>query len=70
MIHAAKPVYQSNDLVPVLRELFSQHPTAMSCGPETLVQLLFVLRYVNHRPPFFEVEAASEALQLEDGKAA
>ncbi len=66
---APEQVY-NGDLLSALRELFSQHPAAVSCGPETLARMLYVLCYLNRRPAAFEVEAALEALQVEGGLAA
>lgn len=63
---APTPVYQSSDLVPALRELFSRHPEAMKSDPETLSRMLHVLRFLPYRPEVYEVEAALEALKLED----
>ncbi len=67
---APESVYQSSDLVPVIRELFSQYPGAMKTGPETLVRMLYALRFIPYRPAVYEVEEALEALYLEDGLAA
>lgn len=57
-------------VVPALRELFSQHPRAMRCGPETLSRMLYVLCFLSYRPGVCEVEAALEALQVEGELAA
>ena len=67
---APESVYQSNDVVPGLRELYSQHPVAMNAGAETLARLLFVLRFLNYQPDAAEVEAAVDALTIDGGVAA
>lgn len=53
-----------------LRELFSLHPGAMRSGPETLGRMLYVLCFLPYRPDVYEVEAALEALQVEEEVAA
>lgn len=65
MIHDATSVYNNDEVLPALRELFSQHPAAVSSGPEALVRLLYVLGFLSFRPGVCEVEAALEALTLE-----
>ncbi len=70
MTPAQSSVYTTSDVLPILRELFSQHPEATKNGPETLSRLLYVLRFLPCQPEIHEVEAALEALALEDGIAA
>jgi len=65
MTPAQNLVYTTNDVLPVLRELFSKHPEAAKSGPETLSRLLYVLRFLPCKPETHEVEAALEALALE-----
>jgi hypothetical protein len=65
MIAPQKIITDESELLPALRELFSQHPTATRSGPETLARLLWVLRYLPYRPLVFEVEAALEVLSIE-----
>ena len=64
-MNAPKTVYTTNDVLPTLRELFSQHPEATKSGPETLSRLLYMLRFLSYQPEIHEVEAALEALVLE-----
>ncbi len=54
------------ELLPALRALFSQYPATERSGAETLARLLWVLSYLPYQPPVFEVEAALEALNVED----
>jgi hypothetical protein len=49
-------------VLPVLREFFSQHPEALSSGPESLSKLLYRLHYLDYLPAVFEVEKALQAL--------
>lgn len=65
MIHDAPQVYNSGEILPALRELFSQHPAAVSSGPEMLARMVYVLRFLPCRPGVCEVEAALETLTLE-----
>ncbi len=60
----------SQEVLVALRELFSTHPEAMRCGPETLAGLLRLCGLLSHRPPTFAVEAALEALEVEGEVAA
>ena len=53
------------EVLPSLRELFSQHPSSTRSGPETLARLLWVLRYLPYRPSEFEIAAALEVLTVE-----
>jgi len=57
------------DVVPALRELFSQHPATAYRSPDTLARLLWMLRYLSYRPSSFEVEVALEVLDVERGAA-
>jgi hypothetical protein len=57
------------DVLPALRELFSQHSAAVHMAPETLARFLWTLRYLPYRPPTFAVEAALEVLDVERGAA-
>lgn len=71
MTPAQNSVYTTtNDVLPTLRELFSQHPEAATSSLETLSRLLYVLRFLPYQPEIREVEAALEALVLEGGIAA
>lgn len=60
-----QPLYPTNDVLPALRELFSQHPEATKSGLESLSRLLYVLRFLPYQPEIHEVEATLEALALE-----
>jgi len=53
-------------VLPALRDLFGQHPSMTQSGCETLGRALFVLRFLSYRPEPFAVEAALEALRIED----
>ena len=66
MIAPPTRIIHDPDVFPALRELFSQHPAMMQSGCETLGRALFVLRFLPRRPESFEVEAALEALLVED----
>lgn len=70
MNHDATLVYNNDEVLPALRELFSQHPAAVSSGPEALARMVYVLRFLPYRPGVCEVEAALEALTLEGEVAA
>jgi hypothetical protein len=59
------PIVHDPDVLPALRELFSQHPTMTHSGCETLSRALFVLRYLPYRPEPVAIEAAQEALAVE-----
>jgi hypothetical protein len=54
------------EVLPALRELFSQHSTTEASGAEVLSDLLYELRYLPYRPEPFAVEAAREAILIED----
>lgn len=61
------------DLVPAVRELFSQYPLAARLSPEQVAGLLWILCYVfdDEGPPdIYEVAAALEVLDIERGFAA
>ena len=60
------------DLVPAVRELFSQHPRAAHLTPEQDGGLLWILSYVaeDEPPAVYEVAAALEVLDIETGRAA
>jgi hypothetical protein len=58
-------IADETEVLPALRELFSQHPTATRSGSETLTRLLWGLRYLPYRPLVFDVETALEALYTE-----
>ena len=64
----------SAHLVPVVRDLFSEHPRACRLSPEQVAGLLWILRYVADEedgpPEAFEVEGALEVLDIERGLAA
>jgi hypothetical protein len=62
---APNPIVHDPDVLPALRELFSQHPAMKQAGCEDLSGALFVLRIVDRRPTPFEVEATLEALIVE-----
>jgi hypothetical protein len=70
MAPAQNSVYTTNDVLPALRELFSQHPETAKGYPETLSRLLYVLRFLPYQPEIHEVEVALEALALEGRLAA
>ena len=53
-----------NDLVPELRELFGEYPFLAHREPETVCRALRMFR--RSEPDVFSVEAAMEALVLED----
>jgi len=53
------------DVLPALRELFSQYPAMKRSGPETLCRALFVLCFLSYCPAAFAVDAAREALIVE-----
>jgi hypothetical protein len=57
------------DVLPALRELFSQHPTTAYKSPDTLARLLWMLRYLPYQPSSFEVEVVLEPLEVERGVA-
>jgi hypothetical protein len=59
------PILHDPNLLPALRELFSQHPAMMQSGYDTLGRALFVLRYLPYRPEPVAVEAALETLAVE-----
>jgi hypothetical protein len=58
------------DVLPALRELFSQYPAMTQSAPETLSRALSVFGFLPYQPETFEVEAALEALRIEGGIAA
>jgi hypothetical protein len=61
------------NLVPAVRELFSQYPLAARLSPEQLAGLLWILCYVFDEegpPDVYEVAAALEVLDIERGVAA
>ena len=61
------------DLVPAVRELFSQYPLAAQLSPEQVAGLLWILCYVfdDEGPPeVYEVAAALEVIDIESGVAA
>ncbi len=64
------------ELLPAVRDLFSQHPRAARLSPEQVAGLLWILRYVGEDegfagpPEVYEVAAALEALDIERGQAA
>ena len=61
------------DLVPAVRELFSQYPLAARLSPEQVAGLLWILCYVfdDAGPPdVYEVATALEVLYIERGYAA
>jgi hypothetical protein len=59
------PIPDDPDVLPALRELFSQHPAMARSGRENLSRALFALRYLPYRPETLAVEAAREALLVE-----
>lgn len=69
MRSAPKTLYKSNladsDVLPALRELFSQRPAMTWSGLEALSRALYVLGYLSHQPELYVVEAALEALDVE-----
>jgi len=61
------------ELVPSIRELFSQYPRAVHLAPEQVAGLLFwILCYAadDEPPEVFEVAAALEVLDIETGREA
>ncbi len=70
MTLAQNSAYTTNEVLPMLRELFSQYPEATKNSPETLTRLLYVLRFFSYQPGVHEVETALEALALEGETAA
>ena len=68
MMVPSQRIIHDPDMLPALRELFSQHPTTVIGGAEVLSDLLYELRYLPYRPEPFAVEMALEAL-LVDGEA-
>jgi hypothetical protein len=63
-VYLNKPTARE-DVLPALRELFSQHPAVTHKSSDTLARLLGVMRYLAYRPETFEVEAALKALRVE-----
>jgi hypothetical protein len=62
----------ASDLVPAVRELFSQYPLAARLSPEQVAGLLWILCYVydgEGPPEVYEVETALEVLDIERGAA-
>jgi hypothetical protein len=53
------------EVLPALRELFSQHPAMKRSGADTLSRALCMLCFLPSRPGVFEVEAALEVLCVE-----
>jgi hypothetical protein len=62
---APKSVYPKDEVLLALRELYSQHPGAVKSGPDKLVRMLHVRRFLPRRCEVGEVEAALEALRVE-----
>jgi hypothetical protein len=65
MIAPSPNIIHNPNVLPALRELFSQHPAITQSEPETLSRALCVFRYLPHDPEPFAVEAALEALRVE-----
>ena len=63
---APTSLYSAEDLLPALREAFSHHPGAVRLSPEKLAQLLPELCFVREPIEVFAVEAALQALAVED----
>lgn len=57
------------ELMPAIRDLFSEHPLAARCSPEQIAGLLWVLRFVPESVESWEVEAAMGPLDIERGAA-
>jgi hypothetical protein len=55
----------SANIVPAVRDLFSERPLAVRCSPEQVAALLWVQRHVPEPVGNFEVEAALEVLDVE-----
>jgi hypothetical protein len=55
----------SANIVPAVRDLFSERPLAADGDPEQIAALLWVLRHVPEPVGNFEVEAALEVLDVE-----
>jgi hypothetical protein len=65
MIAPSQSIVHDPDVLPALRELFSQHPEVIQSGPETVSWALYMLRFLSYRPETFKVEAALEAFKVE-----
>jgi hypothetical protein len=65
MIAPSPNIIHDPNVLPALRDLFSQHPAMKQSGPETLSRALRVLCYLSYRPETVEVETALEALRIE-----
>ena len=57
------------ELLPIIREAFSERPSWTDYPPERLAVSLLVWHYTRTLPDVFEVEAALEALEIERGAA-
>jgi hypothetical protein len=58
------------NVLPAIRELFSQYQRAARCTPEVIAGLLWILCYIPEPVEAFGVEAALEPLAIERGEAA
>ena len=65
MIAPSPRIVHEHDVLPALRELFSQHPILKQSGCETLSRALLVLHFLPYRPEPFAVETALQALLIE-----
>ena len=69
---APEPLYPSEnaiyeEVLPALRELLSRrHPRARQEGPGTLSKMLYAGGYLSYRPELPDVEAAREALLVDE----
>lgn len=66
MIAPNRVYLNAPDTLVAVRELLSQYPGAASCGPEEIAALVYDLYAAPHRPEVLEVEAALDALRIED----
>jgi hypothetical protein len=67
MIEPSHRIIHDPNVLPALRDLFSQHPAMTQSGPEALSEALYLRHYLSYRLEPFEVEAALEVL-LVDGE--
>ena len=66
MLAPSPEIIHDPDVLPAIRQFLSQYPAMTGSGCEALSRALFVLRFLPRRPESFEVEAALEALLVED----
>ncbi len=66
MIAPPLHILPDDNVLPALRELLAQRPYYQNCSVERLANALKGLGYLNHRPHEAVVEAALQALRVED----